>query len=280
MNVHLLIIDAQRCFCEPPPDANGNNPNNCGELYVPGAEEDCRRLAAFIDRVGPKIDDIHFTLDSHRKWHIAHAIFWKDSAGNRPSVFTVISHADVENGKWMTANPSYQRWALEYTEKLEKTGKNPLIIWPEHAKIGSASTAVDPTVYKALEKWEEENFAVVNYVTKGSNIRTEHYSAMKADVTDPKDNTTQLNHELIEVLSDVDKLIICGQAKNFCLKWTLNDIVEAFASANNNDEYVKKIVLLEDATSCVGTADKTTEDFFNNMVARGMEISTTDKYLR
>ena len=269
MKIHLLVIDPQYDFV-----------NKAGALSVIGAQEDMQRLAGFVDRVGSKLDDIHVTLDSHRKWHIAHAIFWKNSAGVNPSVFTTITHSDVSNGTWMAANPRYQRWALEYTENLEKAGKNPLMVWPEHCKIGSLGTSVDETLFKSLEKWEQENFGVVNYVTKGSNIRTEHYSAIKADVIDPKDNTTQLNADLIDVISNVDKLIVCGEAKSHCVKWTLSDIVEAFATANNNDEYVKKIVLLEDATSCIGGFEKATEDFFNKMVARGMEVSTTDKYLR
>mgnify|MGYP003665380095 CR=1 FL=1 len=73
MKIHLLIIDPQNDFC---------NPN--GSLYVPGADEDVKRLAGLVHRMKDKIDDIHVTLDSHRKVDIAHPIWWKDASGAHP----------------------------------------------------------------------------------------------------------------------------------------------------------------------------------------------------
>lgn len=263
MKVHLLVIDPQVDFCEG------------GALPVSGATDDMNRLAFFIDRTRPKLDDIHVTLDSHHLVHIANPVFWRDSHGDHPNPFTIITAKDVNDGKWMAAMPGFQRWCLEYTTSLEKNGKYPLCVWPPHCLIGSNGGAVHPTLFTALKKWEEE-FAVVDYVTKGSNIRTEHYSAVKADVPDPKDPSTQINTSLISTLMDADVIAIAGEASNFCLANTIRDIAEAFG----DDKYVNKFVLLTDATSPIVGFEKLQDDFMKEMTHRGMQLSTTDKFLR
>lgn len=264
MKVHLLIIDPQLDFCSP-----------AGSLFVPGAVEDMQRLSQFIKRASSKLDDIHVTLDSHHLVHIANPIFWKDSHGDHPNPFTMITAKDVQDGKWMASQPGFQRWCLEYTQSLEKNGKYPLICWPPHCLIGSENSAVVPELFAALKGWEEE-FAVVDYVTKGSNIRTEHYSAVKADVTDPKDPSTQINTSFISNLMEADLIAICGEAGSHCLANSAYDIAEAFG----DDKYIQKLVLLTDATSPVSGFEKMQEDFIKNMTHRGMRLSTTDKFLR
>lgn len=268
MKTHLLIIDPQRDFCEPP--GNGG-----GALFVNGAVEDMQRLSDFIIRAGSKLDDIHVTLDSHHLVHIANPIFWKNSHGDHPNPFTIITHKDVENGTWMATSPAFQRWCLEYTESLEKNGKYPLCIWNPHCLISSSGHSVAPNLYKALLNWEEE-FAVVNYVTKGSNIKTEHYSAVKADVVDPKDPSTQINSNLINILMEADIVAVCGEAGSHCLANSVKDIAEAFG----DDKYIQKLVLLQDATSPVGGFEHLQDNFIKEMVARGMQLSTTDKFLK
>src|SRR5678816_2250300 len=77
--IELLVIDPQVDFCDP----------KRGALYVPGAEEDMKRLAKMITRLKDKLDDVHVTLDSHHFIHIAHPIFWRDSHGKHLAVFTL-----------------------------------------------------------------------------------------------------------------------------------------------------------------------------------------------
>jgi len=140
--IELLVIDPQVDFCDPR-----------GALYVPGAEKDMGRLAVMIRRLKSKIDDIHVTLDSHHTIHIAHPIFWKDSRGNHPPVFTNISRADVENGVWTTTVPGLYRRALEYVRKLEQNGRYELTIWNPHCLIGSPGHAggLPAVLFKACQ---------------------------------------------------------------------------------------------------------------------------------
>lgn len=279
MKIELLIIDPQNDFC-----------HQNGTLFVPGAMEDMARVASMIKRLEEKLDDIHVTLDSHHFVDIAHPIFWMDSSGKNPDPFTIITAADVRNGLYRTTNPQFQARALAYVEGLEMNSRYPLCIWPCHCLIGSWGYSVlneyapdgSPIapLFDALVNWEKQ-FAMVDYVTKGSNLWTEHYSAVQADVPDPQDPDTQINIRLIETLQQADIILLAGEARSHCLANTVIDIANNFGEEN-----IKKMVLLEDATSDVPDPPGTTmfSDFGNKFVtdmkARGMQVSTTTDFLK
>lgn len=150
-----------------------------GSLAVPGADEDARRIQAFVEANLHRITNIYVTLDSHQvsTWagvrgedggdlsacpsadvaavlphtsqrvHISHPLFWKDANGAAPAPFTPISHADVVGGKWVAADEALKEYAEEYTRQLEaSSGKFQHIIWPEHCLIGSPGHCVVPPV--------------------------------------------------------------------------------------------------------------------------------------
>jgi len=133
-----------------------------------------------------------------------------------------------------------------------------------------------PELLDALQQWERQNFAIVDFVTKGSNIFTEHYSAVKADVPDPQDPTTQINKGLIKTLMECDLVFIAGQALSHCVANTVRDIANEFG----DDTYVKKLVLLTDASSSVSGFENLGTDFVKEMTARGMQTATTVDFLR
>lgn len=264
--VVLLTIDGQFDFCDP-----------SGNLYVPGADKDMSRLAKMIHRIKGDLDDIVATMDSHRTLHIAHPIWWVDSDNNHPAPFTIIGEADVigPKPKWRATNPGYQQRSLEYIQTLKVNGRYALCIWPPHCLIGSQGYTIYPELFKAFCEWEEQ-FAAINYVTKGSNIFTEHYSALIADVLDPEDVGTGLNTDLLALLQDPNVAIIgiSGEAGSHCVPNTIRDIADNFGEEN-----IKKFRLLEDTISPVTGFENLQEDFINDMVARGMEITTSDKFL-
>jgi len=183
--------------------------------------------------------------------------------------------AEVEAGEWRTTIPSLQKRALEYVRTLERNGRYVLTIWPPHCLIGSIGHSVMPTLFQALRAWEEKNIAMVDYVSKGSNLYTEHYSAVRADVVDPADPTTHLNKRLIDTLEDADEILFFGQARSHCLANTMQDIADGFS----NTDYVKKMILVEDCTSDVGGFEHLGERFVRDMVARGMRVTTTRELL-
>jgi len=271
MNIHLLIIDPQKDFCD---DPNGKNPGT-GALFVPGAEKDMENLSIMINKYGDKIDDIHCTLDSHHPLHIAHPIFWKNATGQHPNPFTIITYEDVLNGVWMATSPKFQSWAIFYTKSLKDNHRYDLCIWPPHCLIGTNGAAVTDYVSKSLRNWAEKYFAMINYWTKGSNIKTEHYSATKADVLDPNDDiNTGLNTKLIEALIVADKILLAGEALDYCVANTTTDIANAFG----DDSYVKKLVLLEDCTSAIQGQDDKLNKFLTDMKSRGMEVAKSTDF--
>jgi len=262
--IHLLIIDPQNSFCDPK-----------GELYVTGAEDDMQRLATMVERCGSKFDDIHVTLDCHHLFDVAHPLFWVGSGGQHPSPFTIISVNDVENGAWTPTVPSLTRRMIAYVKGLEQGGRYPLCIWPPHCLIGTWGNNVIPCLADVLQKWEQDNIAMVDYVSKGSNIYTEHYSGIRAEVADPEDPSTQLNTRLIDTLMEADEIVLTGEASSHCLKSTVEDIAESFG----DDSYVKKFVLLTDCCSPVTGFEQQETDFINAMTKRGMRTSTSAEYL-
>jgi len=269
--IRLLVIDPQNDFCDGP--ANGTLP-------VPGAYEDMKRLAVMVDRLGSKIDDISVTLDSHRTIDIAHPAWWIGKDGNNPQPFTLITAADVESGKWNPRNPAWRKRSLDYVRELEANGKYVLVIWPEHCLIGSPGHAVHPELFKALQRWEKREFGMVNFVTKGSNPFTEHYSAVAAEVPDPQDPSTMLNVDLIDTLRDSDAILIAGEALSHCVKATLTDIAD-----NIGPEHVRKFVLIEDCSSPVPAVPGGPDfpalgaAFVSDMKARGMQVArSTDSF--
>ncbi|HLK61036.1 MAG TPA: hypothetical protein VKU00_31010 [Chthonomonadaceae bacterium] len=262
--VHLVIIDPQVDFCDPK-----------GALYVKGAEQDIRRLSEMLRRVSKKLDDVHVTLDSHRLIDVAHPIFWKDSNGRVPDPFTIITASDVEAGRWTPVLPGMYRRMLDYVKSLEANGRYPLCIWPPHCLIGSGGHNVMPELLAALQGWEQQRFALVDYVTKGSNPWTEHYSAVAADVPDPTDPSTQINTRFIKTLMEADLVAIAGEAGSHCLANTVRDIAHNFG----DDSYVKRLVLLEDATCPVPGFEALQSNFVKEMTARGMQVATTRDFL-
>ena len=261
-NAHLIVIDPQNDFCLP-----------TGALSVPGAYEDMERLAAMITKNVDNIDSINVTLDSHHPVHIAHPIWWVDQAGKHPAPFTLITVDDVATGKWRSYNPGFQKRSEAYVKALADGGRYVLCIWPEHCLIGTSGAAVVDVLNSALRTWEKE-FAVVKMVTKGSNMFTGHYSAVKADVEDPEDVTTSLNTKLVELLRDsTGDILIAGEALSHCVANTIRDIASKFT-----DEQVKRFVLLEDACSNVTGFEVLGQQFVTEMTARGMRLSTTTTY--
>ncbi len=263
MRTALLIIDPQADFCNP----------DMGALPVPGADGDMARLARMIARLGPRLDTVHVTLDTHHLLDIAHPLFWQNRAGTHPTPFTLISAEDVEQGRWR-ARPDDQARALSYVRALEADGRYALCIWPPHCLLGSAGHAVMPNVFQSLLAWEQQG-DIVDYVPKGTNIYTEHYSALRAEVPDPADPSTQLNTRLRDALEQADIIAVAGEAGSHCVANTVRDLADSFADPAS----VRKLVLLSDAVSPVGGFEAYQTAFLQDLSARGMQVSTTTEFL-
>jgi nicotinamidase-related amidase len=262
--IHLLVIDPQNDFCDPR-----------GSLFVAGADADMDRVAVLVDRLKDRLADVHVTLDSHRKVDISHPIWWRDSAGRTPAPFTVIRACDVSEGRWTPTRQSAFARSLAYLRTLEANGRYPHVIWPEHCLIGDEGHNVWPRLSEAIHAWESTRHALCDFVTKGSNPWTEHFSAVQAEVPDPEDPGTQLNTRLVQTLEDADLVLLAGEALSHCLANTVRDIAASFTAP----EYVAKLVLLTDASSSVTGFDAYGTAFVRDLLARGMKTATTADFM-
>ncbi len=258
--IHVLGIDPQEDFA---------NPN--GALFVPGADDDMSRVAAMFRANGHKIADVHITLDCHNYNDIAHPSWFVDSSGAHPAPFMIVSADDLESGRWMTRVPSLRGRTLEYLRALDASGRYPHMIWPPHCLIGSSGCAVVPELMDALNEWCKTHFGVINWVSKGSNVFTEHFSGVQAEVPDPNDPTTQVNTDLVLALEEADDILLVGEALSHCLANTVRDIAANFS----DPALIAKLVLLTDASSPVTGCEQFATDFINEMTPKGMRTSTT-----
>lgn len=281
--IHLLVIDPQNDFCDipetglpvdPASPAAGRSPLVRPALPVAGADADMKRLAAFIERAGKSLYDIHVTLDSHNPVDIAHPVWWVNQKDETPAPFTQISAADVRSGLWRARNPLAQAHSLKYVESLEANARYALVVWPEHCLIGSWGHNIHAAVKSSLDRWARNRLEVVDFVTKGSNPSTEHYSAVQAEVPDPKDPGTTLNWRLINTLQGADLVVIAGEALSHCVANTVRDIANNFGQDN-----VKKLVLLTDCASSVSGFEMLGRDFIAETTARGMQTCVSTDFL-
>lgn len=275
LNVHVVCIDDQEDFV---------NPN--GTLFVKGGDQNVRRGAKMINRLRDKITDITITLDSHRKVDISHPMWYLDEFGNKPLPITGVSLDKDESmvlthwptgkvSKGRTRAPGARKRTVEYLKALAATGRYPHTIWPEHCLIGDEGHNLSPVLSAAIHDWEERRYAMANVVTKGSNPWTEHFSAVKAEVPDPEDPSTQVNKHFVEIIENADLVVWLGEALSHCLANTFRDTVANFS----DPAYIKKMYLCTDATSSVPGFEKLGDDFIREMKAKGMNLTTTTDFL-
>lgn len=261
MSISLLIVDPQNDFCA-----------TDGALYVPGSEKDCKRLASFIRKNSEKIDSIYITMDTHPYFHISHPSFWRDENNNEIEPFTCITSQDFADGKYKTAISALNPRVEEYLVKLESQGKYKHTIWPEHCLIGTTGHNVEVTVIEAIRFWERNHPGRnANYIFKGSNPLTEHYSAIQAEVIDSEDPSSKTNFSLIDQLKPNDQIIVAGEALSHCVKNTLTDLFVYIPQS--------KVYLLKDCTSSVAGYESAGEEFINMNKEKGMNIISSEDIL-
>jgi nicotinamidase-related amidase len=241
-----------------------------------------KRLARMVERLEGQIDDIHITQDSHKMLDISHPMWWKDGSGAHPAPLTIITAADVNAGRWTTSQPWMIKRSLAYLTALEAGGRYPHVVWPYHCLIGDEGWNIHPALSAAVHGWEQARFAMPSMWAKGSNPWTEHFSAVKAEVPDPEDPSTQVDTRFIEALVTADVILLAGEALLYCVANTVRDVATEFGRLD--PDTVKKLVLLTDATSTVAHPDglfQTYSDaFIRELTGMGMRTATTTDFAR
>jgi nicotinamidase/pyrazinamidase len=277
-SIALLIIDPQNDFCDLPEAWRSQDPLSgavlAPALPVPGAHADMQRLAALIDAGAAGISSITVTLDSHQRYDIAHPTFWTDGDGEAVAPFTPISAAQLRAGEFQPRDPAAGPRALAYLDALEQAGRYTLMVWPVHCEIGSWGHNVHAAVKAACNRWEDRHLGVVQKITKGSNIWTEHYSALQAEVPDTTDPDTQLNRGLIDQLDQAELIVIAGEASSHCVKATTEHIAQHLPSRR-----LDRLLLVSDAMSPVAGFEAQAQGFFDGMRTQGVRTATCAEVL-
>lgn len=256
--VAVLGIDIQRDFTMP-----------SGALFVRNADVDVVRIADFIRRNSQLISYIALTMDSHQPIHIAHQCYWKNEKGEFPELFSVIGVNDVKMGKWQ---PQYNKErALPYLEQLEAKGEV-CTIWPMHCILGTADWAIDGIITDALAEWAVDNGKSYELFYKGYSQSTEHYSIFRAAVEWEGGPETQLNTELLAKLNIYDEILLVGEAADYCVANSLNDILDEC------DELAKKTVVFTDCMSWINSDNEKAKTIFKKAREQGVRFCTSGEY--
>lgn len=256
----FVIIDPQNDFMD--------SPNYSGSLAVPGAYQDMIRLSKMIEKENP--NEIIVTLDSHIENDIAHPAWWVDKEGKNPSPFTLIKKDDVGQ-IWFSKNKEMQEYSKNYVSKLEEQNKYELRIWPFHCLVGTKGHDVEETLLNVLKDWEIKNSKKVEYVKKGLNPKTEHYSGFKAEVELIGEKDTYLNIDLIKKINKFDKVYFSGEASSHCVKGTVMDYID-----NIKQEDYNKVFIIKDCMSNVPGYEKESTAFFNVLTDKGISLINSD----
>ncbi|MFV0484024.1 MAG: hypothetical protein ACK5MG_08035 [Bacteroidales bacterium] len=251
----LLVIDAQNDFCSPD-----------GSLFVSGAVEDMKRLVGFINSNSSKLSNVVLTQDSHHVLDIAHPGFWTDKNGKPVEAFTQITSQQVTDGEYLPRENKEQ--VIQYLKELEDNGEFTHTIWPEHCIVGSVGGAIFPPVMEAISNWERSQGTRFTLYQKGLNPYTEHFGALRANVIDKTDKSTDYNQELIAQLKDADRIIIAGEAKSHCVANTVKQIYELGGIK-------AEIVILSDCMSPVTGFETLGEDVYKMAAEKGANVASS-----
>lgn len=252
------LIDVQVDFVFPAP---------IGRLTVPNALEDTRRTIQWIYQNVHQVTQIAASLDTHTPFQIFYPPWWRDTNGNHPAPFTVITAEDVRKGRWQpTTEPV---WSIRYLEELEQHGKKQLMIWPFHCMEGTSGRALVPALSEAIMYHSGARMAQPTYLTKGTIAHTEFYSVVEPEVKYSKHPEGGLNTRFLDMLTQFDLIYIAGQARSHCVLETMRSVMRHFA---NNPDVIRKLRFLDDCTSSISGFEQQAETQIAQFVAQGMKL--------
>lgn len=257
----LIVIDAQYDFHEG------------GNLAVNGAREDTKRTTEFIYKWAHKISRIMISLDTHVQAQIFHSAFWIDQNGNHPAPYTVITKADIVNGKYRALyDPTI---AIEYLDGLEAGQKKQLIIWPYHCIEGTKGWLPEQQLVNMVYFHSAARKSRPLFILKGQNAFSEMYGIFKEEYS--PNGANLVNPAILKIIEEYDKIYFLGQAKSHCVLESVKQFLEEY---KDRPEITSKVVFVEDCSSCVdGFEDVTIDELeklkrdFGIRIEKSTEIS-------
>lgn len=234
--IALVLVDYQYDFVDP-----------TGTLYVPGSQGDIARFLSWFYANAHKITTIYASLDTHLPFQIFFSAWWqKPATGEHPQPFTPISVSDLESGLW---EPIIEPvWSRHYVRKLAEQARKDLMIWPHHTMQGTLGHMLVAPISEAIAWHSAARDMQPVYITKGLTTRTEFYGIFGAEVPDPDDPGSELNHPLLDAVMQHDRVYIAGEAKSHCVLETERQLI---GHIGNQPELLQRLHFLIDCTSSV-----------------------------
>lgn len=236
----LILVDAQIDFI-----------HKNGALSVPGAIEDTKRTIKFMLNNFKRLTSIAASLDTHVPIQIFSPGYWRDrKTGEMPDPFTQIDKA-VFNTRYtpVFVPPWDTSWNGKYIDTLSNTDKKALLLWTFHELLGTPGHAIEPSLFEVILAWSIARQTNPEFLMKGTNLFTEHYSILEPEVKIPGDPTAALDANFLQMLEAYDKIYIAGQAKSHCVFETIRSIVRHFST--HATYMLPRINLLMDCMSSV-----------------------------
>lgn len=239
----LLCIDVQNDFIEG------------GSLPVSGSIGDVERITRFIYNNMNGITDIMCSMDTHYPFHIFFPSWWKNSDGDSPDPYTIITYDDVSRGVW---RPVYGNLAdsLTYLQKLEEQAKKNLCIWTYHCLHGTEGFELESQFSKMVYFHATARKTIPRIIHKGTDFYSEMYGIIRAEYS--KKNLK--NTRVLNAFQEYDEIYVVGEAASHCLLESVKQIAEEYAT---RPEITSKITILEDCTSPISGYEQLTRDAFD-----------------
>ena len=163
--------------------------------------------------------------------------------------------------------------SLEYLSELDKTGRKKLCIWPYHCIQATSGCALENQFANMIYFYSVVKKSPIEKIIKGTIPYTEFYGIIRSEYG----KGSYINTDFLEELDRFDKIIIAGEAKDFCVYETLCQILEFCC---DREDIQKKIYVLEDCMS--GIQEKSIVDEMYDELKKQFKINivrSTDKFL-
>ena len=233
-----------------------------GALGVKGAKKDVERLTRFIYDNIEKLTAIAATCDCHSPMQIFHACWWQDENGKEPAPFTIITKSELDTGRWIPRTMPGK--SAEYLEVLERQGKKRLCIWPYHCLEASIGGALENQFSNMANFFAASRRAEFRKFGKGRIPYSEFYGALRPEYCEPGTDNT----ELLEFVCRFDKIIVAGEAMDYCVYETVLQLCSELGRIGKTP----KIFVMSSCTSSIGPREEAEKQYAELVKKYGITI--------
>jgi nicotinamidase/pyrazinamidase len=254
----LFVIDPQFDFCDPN-----------GALYVPGADQDMKRLYTWVYKNVQYLDGFVVSVDSHQLPSVFFYDWFVDAQEKPVEPFNTITSADLISGKVKAVHQPDD--TLRYVQYLEETPeKYSLTVWPHHCLIRTKGHELNDDLVSAIAFWKRNHLDLeYEYIIKGLDTLMEQYGAFYPETRFPNPATMMFAKQYADKIADHTHIFIAGEAASHCVPYSVEQLITL------RPDCVSKIIFLTDCMSPVKGYEADTQKWMKKFEAQGIRFMTT-----